>query len=393
MNEEDKKPDLMKIAEEEPLQTKKKDQIAFRKRMLLIMGAIVGILIVILVILIIVQLFSKKTLSYDELEAKLKDSAISYYKVQKDLLPKEEGEKVLVDSATLSAGEYMKPIGEYLPEGTSCKGEVSVQKVKKRYVYTPYLDCGDKYQTKELYKAVLEQNVVTSGYGLYQIGEEHIYRGEEVNNYIEFANTLWRIVKVTADNQVVITVTDEKLTPALEWDNRYNDQEKSKTGINVFHVSRIKEALDLYTKEATDDTVTFTESDLDKLATFNLCVGGKSEESTVHDNSEECALVEENQLIGLLTVSDYMNASTDAACQKALDRSCQNYNYLKFTKSFWLANPNTKNTRHVYSVSFSGYITTQEAIATNRLRPVVHLADTVMIKSGDGTKEKPFELK
>ena len=356
MNEEDKKPDLMKIAEEEPLQTKKKDQIAFRKRMLLIMGAIVGILIVILVILIIVQLFSKKTLSYDELEAKLKDSAISYYKVQKDLLPKEEGEKVLVDSATLSAGEYMKPIGEYLPEGTSCKGEVSVQKVKKRYVYTPYLDCGDKYQTKELYKAVLEQNVVTSGYGLYQIGEEHIYRGEEVNNYIEFANTLWRIVKVTADNQVVITVTDEKLTPALEWDNRYNDQEKSKTGINVFH-------------------------------------GGKSEESTVHDNSEECALVEENQLIGLLTVSDYMNASTDAACQKALDRSCQNYNYLKFTKSFWLANPNTKNTRHVYSVSFSGYITTQEAIATNRLRPVVHLADTVMIKSGDGTKEKPFELK
>ena len=237
-----------------------------------------------------------------------------------------------------------------------CKGEVTVQKVNNRYVYTSYLDCGKDYQTKELYKAVIDQGVVTSGYGLYQIGEEYVYRGEEVNNYVTFADTTWRIVKITSNQQVLMALADEKLMPIMEWDNRYNTQETSKTGINTYHVSRVKEALDLYTKEATDDTVTFKEADLDKMATFPLCVGARNEDQAVNDNSQECALLEENQVIGLLTVSDYLNASADGNCHATLDRACQNYNYLKLSQSFWLATPDSKNTKDVYHVNYAGYV-------------------------------------
>ncbi len=392
MNEEnEKKPDL--VEEEKNQEPPKKDTEKLRKRLMLIMGVIVAILLLIVIILLLIKFVFNRTLSFEKIENKMKNAAIEYYKVQKDLLPQEEGGKDLVDASTLSASDYMKPLNEYVGKGVSCTGEVSVEKINGRYVYTPYLDCGDKYQTKELYRAVIEQGLVTSGYGLYQFGSEYVYRGETVNNYVTFANTIWRIVKVTANNQVLLILDDEEYMPDLEWDDRYNQQEGTKTGINAYHVSRVKEALELYYKEKTDDTVTFSSADQDKLASFSLCVGAREENYAINDNAKECALVEENQMIGLLTVSDYLNASADSNCHSILDRSCQNYNYLRMKKNFWLVTPNSKDTKSVYYVASSGYVSTSEALSSRLIRPTVLMNRTVMIASGSGTKEKPFTLK
>ncbi len=394
MNEEqEKKPDLMKIQEEETPSTVSNSTM-LRKRMLLIMGIVLGIILLLIIILFVVQLFTKGSYSYEKIEATMKDAAKEYYQVKKDLLPKEEGGKDSVSASVLSEEEYMKPLNEYVKEGVSCTGEVSVEKVSGNYVYTSYLDCGEAYQTKELYRAIIEQGVVTTGYGLYQLGNEYVYRGEIVNNYLTFAGVLWRIVKVNANNQVLLILSDqEDYMPSLEWDNRYNEAEKSKSGINTYHVSRIKEALDVYYKEKTDDTVSFSASDREKLAKFNLCVAPRSENYAINNNEAECRVVEENQVIGLLTVSDYLNASTDINCNMTTDKSCQNYNYLKMKESFWLATPDELNTKDVYFVSSSGYIRSQEASYSNSIRPVVLLNKTVMIASGDGTEENPFTLK
>lgn len=392
MNENnEKKPDLMAMPEEAT--PKKDDKKQFRKKLLLVTGIIAGVLILILVVLLIVQLIVGRSLSFEQIEVKMKEAAVEYYKVQKDLLPKEEGGKDTVDASTLSQGEYMKPLSEYTKKGVSCSGEVQVARIHDRYVYTPYLNCGDAYQTKELYKAIIEQGVVTAGYGLYQMGDTYVYRGEKVNNYVLYAGVLWRVVKVTSSHQVMLILEDADYMPSLEWDDRYNQTAGQKTGINTYQISRIKEALEVYYEEETEDTLTFSKSDKDKLATFTLCAGPRAENHAVNDNSQECAVPIKNQIIGLLTASDYMNASTDANCHATLDKSCQNYNYLRNKMNWWLVTPDPKDTRTVYYVTLSGNIATSKPVNAKYLRPVVQLSETVMIQGGEGTEEKPYQLK
>ena len=122
MNEEqEKKPDLMKIQEEETPSTVSNSTM-LRKRMLLIMGIVLGIILLLIIILFVVQLFTKGSYSYEKIEATMKDAAKEYYQVKKDLLPKEEGGKDSVSASVLSEEEYMKPLNEYFKEGVSCTG-------------------------------------------------------------------------------------------------------------------------------------------------------------------------------------------------------------------------------------------------------------------------------
>ncbi len=389
MNEQ--KQDLMLETEENKSQNDTK--IELRKRLLKRIGILIGILLLIFLVIFIIQLVRGRTLTYEEIENEMKKAAKQYYQVQKELLPTKEGEKVTVSASVLSDAEYMKPLSEYTKKDVACTGEVQVARIGKQYRYTPYLDCGQAYTTKELYKAVLEQGIVTTEYGLYQIGNEYVYRGEKVSNYVSFEGAMFRIVKITPSNETVLILDDQDYMPAVQWDNRYNQVERAKTGINNYHVSRIKEALDVYYEESTKDTITFTKSAKEKLVPFSLCVGARDKNYAANDNTQECSLIEENQNIGLLTVSDYLNASTDPNCHAPTDRSCQNYNYLRINDEWWLATPSTLDTTTVYYVTSSGAVSDDGANGLKHLRPILHLSDSVMIKSGKGTETNPFVLK
>ena len=160
-----------------------KDNRAMKKKLMRIMLIVVGVLVLILIIILIISLVTGGNKSYEEIEEIMKNSAMEYYEVQSGLLPQEEGETVTVRASALAEAGYMDPLSE-LREGESCSGRVEVTMINDNLIYTPYLDCGDNYTTKELYKAVLEQGIVTSGNGLYQMNGETVYRGDDVNNYV-----------------------------------------------------------------------------------------------------------------------------------------------------------------------------------------------------------------
>ena len=131
-----------------------KDNKEMKKKLMRMMLIVVGVLVLLLIIILIFSLVTGGNKTYEEIEEDLKNAAIEYYKVQSGLLPQEEGETVTVKASTLADAELMKPLSE-LRKGESCSGRVEVTKVGDNIIYTPYLDCGDKYTTKELYKAVL----------------------------------------------------------------------------------------------------------------------------------------------------------------------------------------------------------------------------------------------
>lgn len=363
-----------------------------KKKLMRVMLIVVGALVLVLVIILIVSLFTSGNKTYEEIEEILENAAIEYYEIQSGLLPQEEGETVTVSAKTLVNAELMDPLSE-LRAGESCSGRVEVTKVGDNIVYTPYLDCGDNYTTKELYKAVLEQGYVTSSNGLYEMNGESVYRGDDVNNYVQLDNATYRIVKVTSDNKILLILDTMDSTLSTYFDDRYNSDVNFNSGFNDYRISRIYEYLDdLYNNRL--DISILSSNDKEKLTSFSLCIGKRSETDTAKDNSLECSDVYENQMIGLLTVSDYMNASLDENCLATTDRSCQNYNYLKLSNTdWWLITGYSLNSYEAFYVRSSGYIKESNAASYKKVRPTIMLNSNVMIKSGSGSEANPFVLK
>lgn len=369
---------------------------AARKRMIKFMGIIICVTVVVLLILYVISLLNTKSYTYSEIEDVLKEAAVNYFNDNKSQLPASDGDQVEIDSSNLVVGGYMKNLSEYLDEGVSCTGKVIVEKTGTEYLYTPYLSCGDNYSSVEFYsKVTSDENIVSSGYGLYAYNGGYVFRGEEVNNYVKLDGSLWRIVKITSNNNVVL-ISNDGITTANSWDDRYNENKLYEAGINTYSASRVREYLDKAYAITDSEESDYILSSKDKtlLSSFNICTGKRTSTSSNNDNSSECSEVLQNQRIGLLTLSDYLYASIDTNCKSSESYSCSNYNYLASTNfDWWLATANSNSTDEVYMVNRNGKVKSVSAGNYATIRPVIYLSSQVQYSSGSGTLDDPYIVK
>ena len=213
-----------------------------KKKLLMIAGAIVGLLVLIIIILLIFHAITgEKKLSYSEIEDKVLTAAKKYYNENKNALPENDGEQVVISDNTLTSAGYLKEMSKLTNKtGSTCSANVYVTNINSEYRYTVKLDCGKDYSKKTL-SEYIKENVekVYSGDGLYELNGELVYRGDTPNNYIKIDKRLYRIVKIT-DDKVTIIVDSDRITTKT-WDDRYNIEKDSEYGINDFTISRIKE--------------------------------------------------------------------------------------------------------------------------------------------------------
>ena len=392
------------IESEEKVDYSKISQEQFRVKMLKMFGIVIVGLVIILGIGFLISLFNKKNYTYSDVESVMKNAAISYFDEYKNKLPKSESEGTRVDVGALVQNKNMKELDYYL-DGKSCKGNVTVEKISnKEYSYTPYLKCGNSYETIAFSEALIKNdNIVTDGYGLYRYNNEYVYRGANVDNYVKFndSDNLFRVVKIVNDNEVVL-IQDSSSTNKFAWDERYNQSSEDNSGINDYKNSLISEVLDYYyynkigsegsdiynNFEYDEESEFLSKNDRSKTIKFKACVANRAESDTSRDGSSECSVTYETK-IGLLPVYDFLNASLDKDCTTTVSPSCQNYNYLVDDHSTWLANGNSGNSTRVYNVNL-GYISSSDASYEKAIRPVIHLSDKVMLKGGKGTKSNPY---
>lgn len=363
-----------------------------KKKLFKMMAIICGVLVGFLLIIYIASLLMQKEYTYSDLENIMKEAAVGYFGAHSEYLPTEEGKVVQLNAESLVYEERMKPFSEY---GVTCNGYVHVEKVGNEYVYTPYLDCGENYATVELYKKVLSDNsVVTSGYGLYSMNNAKVFRGEDVNNYVKLENSLWRIVKVNSDNTLML-IHNEGLHYNQAWDDRYNEAKLYNIGNNQYSTSRIKEYLNrIFTNPNEEDLeVILSDHDKARVTSYTLCVGKRMPTSIKNNNSEECAVTSKNTKFGLLTLSDYLNASVDPNCKNSTNKSCLNYNYLVIDSSWWLATANKENTYSAFMVNDSGAVEVANASQYNKVRPVISLSERALFDKGTGTLEDPYTIR
>lgn len=385
--------EVEKEEEEETSSSSKSSSNSDMKKITRIMGFAILVFVGILLVIFLISALAGGNKSYEDIENIMISAAESYFQDHQENLPKKEGGTQTVDVAALVAGGYMKELSKYTD--SACSGSVKVEKAGGTYLYIPNLNCGDSYASESLAEKVKKDNqVVSSGYGLYHKNGNYVFRGETVNNYVQLDNSLWRIVKIVSGDEIVL-VKDEPLGTLVPWDDRYNEAANYNAGINNFSSSRIKESLlELYTTK--DETIIkslLSNNDKSKMVGFNQCIGKRATTETGAEQAVECKEVAKDQKIGLLTAADYMAASIDAKCTSPSNATCQNYNYLITDTSWWLATSTTTSTYHTYIIDSNSGIKETNSNMYARIRPVIHLNTNVLYKEGSGTKEEPYLTK
>ena len=356
------------------------------KKLYMYLGIGMAIMVVLLIIIILISVFVGGRVSYNAAESKMVSAAKSYFANNTDQLPT-SGNTTTVTMEQLVEAKLIKSFDKLLTNKEAvCSGYVNVSNNNEHYLYLPYMDCGDDYKTTKLYTKILENNPITDNSdGLYKINNDYIFRGEFVNNYVSFANKLWRIVKITEDG--TIRMIETKRIGSFIWDDRYNIDYSSNTGINDYRVSRAKDSVE----EIYNNDEEFTEEERSIIVPQNLCIGKQPEDGTDKSGAVECSDILENQYISLLQANEYIIASIDQNCSKLSDEQCANYNYMStFDRSFWTLTGNSEKSNKVFKIAISPIVTYASSNAA--IQVVIHISNNVIYGSGDGTESNPYTI-
>lgn len=356
------------------------------KKLYLYLGISVGVMLILIAVMLVIKFVIGNKVSFEAAENKIRNAAITYVEARTELLPI-KGESTRIEFNDLVTAEVIKPFDKLLQDSeATCTAHVIIENNNENYLYTPYLDCGDKYQTTKLNDIIKTSGVVTSGEGLYEIEGNLVFRGEKLNNYIRFANKDWRIVRINNDG--TIRLVEIMREDTYVWDDRYNSEMQATNGINDYRISRVKDVLDeLYNNEKE-----FSKKDKTYLAKQNVCIGKRNENDTNLSNGIECSETLDNQYLSLIQINEYALASIDKNCTTVMNKECSNYNYLAtFERGYWTITGTANRSDRIYKINKN--VSTNIAASANTIRLVVNLSANTLYESGNGSEENPYKIK
>lgn len=356
------------------------------KQKVTLFGSVALVMLAIIFAIAIAVKIIGNRLSYEDLEVVLENATEKYLRDNPNELPSQMNPTIVVNTDVLVENKYMKEIQKYVKD-SSCTANVIVDYENNNYNYQAYVTC-NSFKTEKFSDKLKNNNKISQvGEGLYEMNNELVFRGQNPNNYVLFADELWRVVKINNNAvQLILTETEDSDVYGL-WDDRYNSEIESNYGINNYSLSRaLITTKNLFTSKYNQYK--------DYLTSFDLCVGKRGEDSTDKSGNMECSELITDQNIGLLPVYDFMNASLDGLCKNTLSRECQNYNYLADTDyKWWTMTGDLKDTYSVFTVSYSGEVYSEYASGNSFLRYVLALNNNVLYSSGTGTYEDPYEIR
>ena len=338
-----------------------------------------------IIVLLVIFANSKndKVKGYSGVESRMVSAAKKYFEKEAVMLPIDDNLSS-VSIETLIENNYLTPISEMISDGSNCSGYVSVYKSSDEYVYFPYLNCGTNYESKRLSSKVVEDNIVSSGDGLYKYGNEYIFRGEYPNNFVKFDGKSWRVVKINSDGSLKLLYNEKKVEKKV-WDDRYNSSKGGYVGINDFRVSRIFS----YLKDSYDNDTYVSKNNKNLLIKGKWCIGKLAQDNVDFNSINVCSDVYDDLYIGLLNVKEILIPSISDKCINLYDIECTNYNYFFNINVGWTLNSSSEKSYQVYN-SNGGTISLKNASLSNNIRPVVNVNSNILYDGGSGTESDPY---
>ncbi len=378
---------------------------------------ILGVLIVAVIIISFLSnaITGGSKFSFEKLEEKVVAAARKYTKdkpgVVDGITP---NTSYPVSVNFLTSQGYIGDLSEMTKDGSRCGGSVIIFKTIDGHVdYVPDLTCG-KNSSIKLSSKIIEDNGggTVSGSGLYEKVNgrfvtdyqsltgtgEYVFRGDEVNNYVQIDDNLYRVVSIDEQGNILIIYTGY-LQKSVAWDDRYNEDTKKNQGINDYEKnglkSRAMENVEYFYNGSAIllNKEKYSSKTRNLLTTIDLCIGKRKETDTDISGRIECSTVLEDQKAGMLPAYYFMEASLDPNCRTITSRACGNYNYLsQFNDFWWLLTANADSTNEAYVIN-KRYAELSFCSAKSSIRPIIKLGSRVLYKDGTGTLDNPYTVK
>lgn len=199
---------------------------------------------------------------------------------------------------------------------------------------------------------------------------KYIYKGDNPNNYIKYNDKLYRIIGITNSDNLKVISTENTLEEnwGLSGDINYLkvDKEIETNNKNIFYVGYIRSET----------------SDIDQIM--------KNEK---RNNTYTVSNPKLYYDYSYVNISDIVNASNSCEFNKITDinkDNCDSYliNMLNNTYT-----SNTLENNMVYKINDKGEIISSKLEKNINVKKVIYISLYNEYKSGDGTKENPYEIK
>ncbi len=270
--------------------------------------------------------------------------------------------------------------------------------------YNPYSDnieslaykIINNYSTPELYNTptfqanIVQKDLIDSlkyslNFGVMNdaFGKSYFFSGNILNNYIDFANMCWRIVRIEGDGGIKITLDDDYFTSCSKTDGRYS--------ASLLIPKYLMEAPE-YLQSWYDTTlINYKENLLLRKWLYGDEWDNFSNNGYLSLNKTTCESAVDSY-VGMLTADEVvLSGITSAEYYNSAwmsDRSA--YSYLILPKKKWLTSTKSIYPLYVDDDEDSAIIYTTES--TQYIRPTVVLNPNTIV-TGQGTKADPYIVK
>ena len=332
-------------------------------------------------------------------------------------------------------------VGKYTCNSNSTSGQCTIM-YKINSVTDTTLDNVDRYSRSANYNTITKADkynststpVLTSESGVYKTedddGESYYFRGKIDNNYVSFANNLWRIVRINGDGSIrLIHASDigtSKFNLARKvgytYDNEsectkespcisdYNKETSAfannktatdsivKTYLEDWYINNLKDYDDKINLSNFCNDTTITSTNAIENATY---YGGHNRILKLKQPSLKCPNPSTTDggnyklKIGLLTADEINYAglsyrqitTTSSNTSKIADKT----NYLYYSRTWYSMTPHRSNSTSSYMLYVSsGRMSNNDVTGSQYIRPVINLKSDIQITGGDGTETNPY---
>lgn len=221
-----------------------------------------------------------------------------------------------------------------------------------------------------------------------ELGNMYYFRGNVANNYVSFANNLWRIVKINEDNSVklILNNTLESLAPMNLTELAGNNDFLTSTAyqnLTSWYTTYLTEFDELVasTYYCFDNSVSTNTGEISYLSNTRLF--------TDYLPSNVCGGLNVSSKVGLLTADEAVMAGASAG------ENTSYYLYIDgLQASWWTMTPNKRenNVMSYMALSTNGsLIRDVDETSSIFLRPVITLSRKTQV-TGSGTLDDPYQI-
>src|SRR5574344_825156 len=231
--------------------------------------------------------------------------------------------------------------------------------------------------------------------GLYKVDNSYYYKGNINNNYVSFANHMWRIVGINSDNTIKLIYAEKDLV------SNYYDNSNSEEYVGYTNNSGINNTSNI--KTYLEDWYTNNLNNYDSyLSTYNYCNYTTSEvngSKTIYSAYNRNILNSTPLLICNVTDKNYGGSynlkigliTLDEATIAGSSNKIANRNYYLYDGSdFYTMSPAFFGSQAwVGTITSTGKLDATSVNNSKEVRPVINLVNYVTI-TGDGTVDNPY---